>query len=164
MAHFLHILETSISIFRGSFPALRSVKIVSTFAGKRDKYATAPPWLHVIALSRPIPGILKTIVLECNHKWRIQEDCCRGVVGTDDEVVGSIPDLSLFLPGLVELMIRLDMCGDPERHAAYTSEVLSDMHDVLRFEYRARLSDTWKSYTVLPHDYPSDSESDEYSD
>ncbi|OJT12657.1 hypothetical protein TRAPUB_10800 [Trametes pubescens] len=125
-----------------SFPALRSVTVVSGFHGDPKL-----PWLHVIAIGRPTCGILKTIVLEYEHRFE-KYDCCKEVVGTSEEVVGSEKRLPELLAGLAELTIRLDECEDPGRCAAYIWSVLPGMHDVLRFEYRARWSDAWKSYTL----------------
>lgn len=154
LSHIAHSLHTGlgvfISIIKDSFPALRSVKVVSAFTQTRNNEETPhPPWLHAIALGRPICGILKTIVLERAHRGRNHQGCCEEVVGTSEEVVGSAQDIPELLPELEELVIRLDRCNNPETHAAYIWDVLPGMHDVLRFEYRTRWDDAWKPYTVL---------------
>lgn len=154
LSHIAHSLHTGlgvfISIIKDSFPALRSVKVVSAFTQTRNSEETPhPPWLHAIALGRPICGILKTIVPERAHRGWTHEGCCEEVVGTSEEVVGSMQDIPELLPELAELVIRLDRCQYPETHAAYIWNVLPGMHVVLRFEYRTRWDDAWKPYAVL---------------
>lgn len=152
IAHFLHILCVFIGILKDSFPALRSVKLVS-FSHVRYRYRE-PPWLHIIATGRPIPGTLKTIVLEGTH-WQGRRNCCENAVGTSEEVVGCAQRLPELLPELAELVLRLDCCKRPERHAAYIWHVLPGMRNVLRFEYRkGERKEAWKPYTVLPQDVP----------
>jgi hypothetical protein len=142
VAHLWYTLGELLSILRDSFPALHSVTVVSGFHGDPKL-----PWLHVIAIGRPICGILKTIVLEYEHRFE-KYDCCKEVVGSSEVVVGSEKRLPELLAGLAELTIRLDECEDPGRCAAYIWFVLPGMHDVLRFEYRARWGDAWKLYTL----------------
>ncbi|OJT05317.1 hypothetical protein TRAPUB_3866 [Trametes pubescens] len=84
------------------------------------------------------------------HEHDYEEcDCCKAVVGTSEEVVGSEKPLPELLAGLMELTIRLDECEDPGRCAAYIWSVLPGMRNVLRFEYRAWRSRAWKPY-ILP--------------
>lgn len=142
-----------ISLFRDSFPALRSVNIGYISALQSDDLLKCP-WLHVIATGRPTPGVLKTIVLECDHWW-LGLECCTNTVGTGEEVVDSTQRLPELLPELAELVIRLDECNDPEKHAAYIWNVLLGFHNVLRFEYRkGEWKEAWKPYTVLPQGVP----------
>lgn len=171
IAHILYDLEAFISLFKNSLPALRSVTV--WFSGF-DESAEFPSWLHVIlATGRPIPGILKTIVLQSNHR---SDDytCCMDAVGTSlsEEVGGFAKHLPELLAELAELVLRLDECSDPARHAAYIWDVLPGMRNVLRVEYRAYGDVDWKPYTVLPDDVlrflaqdtDSESESDSDSD
>ncbi|EIW65393.1 uncharacterized protein TRAVEDRAFT_42763 [Trametes versicolor FP-101664 SS1] len=142
--------EAFISLFKDSFPALRSVTIA--FA-ELDENREHPSWLHVIlATGRPIPGILKTIVLDGNHLQGCR-NCCENAVGTSEEVVGSAQRLPELLPELAELVLRLDWCKDPASHAAYIWNILPGMRNVLRFEYRADVDEGWKPYTILPQDF-----------
>lgn len=160
-AHFLHILGVFISILKDSFPALRSVKVVS-FPHVWNRYRE-PPWLHIIATGRPIPGTLKTIVLDGNHR-RGSCNCCENAVGTSEEVVGSAQRLPELLPELAELVLRLEWCERPERHAAYIWNVLPGLRNVLRFEYRVHDREDWKPYTVIPQDVPRILDQDTNSD
>ncbi|OJT05526.1 hypothetical protein TRAPUB_3657 [Trametes pubescens] len=136
------------SLLRDSFPALHSVTVYSGDELRlHEGTSGVPSWLHTIAIGRPIPGILKTIVLQ--HQTELKENyCCKEVVGTSEEVVGSEKQLPELLAGLAELTIRLDWCKDPERCAAYIWSVLPGMHDVLRFEYRVNWDDVWRPYTL----------------
>lgn len=165
IAHHLHTLEVFISLFRDSFPALRSLTV--RFGGLNEN-PEFPSWLHVIiSTGRPIPGILKRIVLCCTH-YLHSHKCCREAVGTSEEVVGSAQRLPDLLPELEELVIRMHNCDDPERHAAYIWDVLPGIRNVLRFEYREGREGDWKPYTVLPQDVPrrlaqnSDADSDSH--
>lgn len=164
IAHVLHTLEAFISLFRDSFPALRSVTVSII---ELDESPEFPSWLHVIiSTGRPIPGILKTIVLSFSHDRRSRK-CCRKAVGTSEEVVGSTQRLSELLPELAELVLRLE-CKHPARHAAYIWDVLPGFRNVLRFEYRAYYKEDWKPYTVVPQDVPrllaQDSDSGSHQD
>ncbi len=133
---------------RDSFPALHSVTIYSGDEPRlHEGTSGVPSWLHTIAIGRPIPGILKTIVLQ--HQTELKENyCCKEVVGTSEEVVGSEKQLPELLAGLAELTIRFDRSMNPERCAAYIWSVLPGMHDVLRFEYRVWEDDAWNLYTL----------------
>lgn len=131
---------------------MRSVTIDCTFTRRSDE-ALERPWLHAIATGRPIPGILKTIVLEQFHGLE-NHDFCKQLVGMGEEVVGSSQRLPDLLPELAELVIRLEECDNPERHAAYIWNVLPGMRNVLRFEYCGNDEKDWKPYTVLPEDVP----------
>lgn len=166
IAHFRHTLEVFISLFRNSLPALRAVWV--SFA-RLDENREFPSWIHAILSSdRPIPGILKTTVLECDYRSPNLK-CCKNVVGTSEEVAGSAQRLPELLPELAKLVIRLGWCEHPQRHAAYIWNVLPGMRNVLRFEYRAGFGN-WKPYTLVPADVPLllpqdiDSESDSDSD
>lgn len=75
-------------------------------------------------------------------------------MGTSEEVVDSSQRLPELLPELAELVLRLDECNHPARHAAYIWDVLPGFRNVLRFEYRGDDEEDWKPYTVLPHDVP----------
>lgn len=75
-------------------------------------------------------------------------------MGTSEEVVGSSQRLPELLPELAELVLRLEWCNHPARHAAYIWDVLPGLRHVLRFEYQPRYNDDWKPYTVLPQDVP----------
>lgn len=165
IAHFIYTLEALIFLLRDSFPALRSLTVVFKELEENREH---PSWLHVIlATGRPIPGILKTIVLECKHPLHAHY-CCNNVVGTSEGVVGSAQRLPELLPELAELVIRLDVCIDPARHAAYIWDVLPGMRSVLRFEYCEYYDEDWMPYTVLPQDVPrllaQDTDSDSDSD
>lgn len=153
-----------ISLFRDSFPALRSVTV--WFGGWYEN-PEFPSWLHVIiSTGRPIPGILKTIVLSSRHDQH-DHKCCREAVGTS-EVVGSTQRLPELLPELAELVLCLDECNHPARHAAYIWDVLPGFRNVLRFRYRADDDEDWRPYTILPQDVPrllaQDTDSDSDSD
>lgn len=151
-----------ISLFRDSFPALRSVTV--WFNGL-DENPELPSWLHVIATGRPIPGILKTIVLRSRHDQHGHK-CCREAVGTSEEVVGSTQRFPELLPELAELVLRLERCQHPERHAAYIWDILPGFRNVLRFEYCKADDGDWNPYTVVPQDVPQvlaqDSDSGSY--
>ncbi len=153
IAHLWYALGELISILRDSFPALHSVTVVkSGFVSDWD--APELPWLHIIAIGRPICGILKTIILEHEHG---SEECdgCKEAVGTSEEVLGSEKRLPELLAGLVELTVRLRDCEDPGRCATYILSVLPGMQNVLRFEYRARENDAWTPYTLSIAKYSS---------
>lgn len=150
IAHFIHTLDRFISLLRDSFPALRSVTV--QFRGL-DENPELPSWLHIIATGRPIPGVLKIIVLECEH-WTQGLSCCKDAVGTSEEVVGSAQRLPELLPELAVLVLRLKECDDPARHAAYIWDVLPGLRNVLRFEYHVKWGDAWKLCTILPQGVP----------
>lgn len=164
IAQILHTPEVFISLFRDLFPALRSVTVWSS---KLSENPELPSWLHVIATGRPMPGVLKTIILECTHQSS-GSSCCRDAVGMSEEVVGSTQRLPELLPELAELVLRLEECNHPARHAAYIWDVLPGFRNVLRFEYCAKWGGAWKPYTVLPQDVPrllaQDTDSDSDSD
>ncbi|KAL1937683.1 hypothetical protein VTO73DRAFT_12958 [Trametes versicolor] len=129
------------SLLKDSFPALRSVKI-TTFNPDTTPYNKfrgpflGQPLLHAIALGRPVPGTLKTIVLDSRHHRRTitTNDCCNRVVGTSEEVVGSEKLLPELLVGLAELTIRNNWIKIEKRCAAYISSILPGMRNALRFE------------------------------
>lgn len=75
-------------------------------------------------------------------------DCCKLVVGTSEEIVGSEKRLPELLDGIEELTIRLDRSIDPGTCVAYIWSVLPGMRNVLRFLYRAHQNVAWKSYTL----------------
>lgn len=137
------------NLLRDSFPALRSVTVfydLGFLKGGED--GRALPWLHIIAIGRPIPGRLKRTVLQDTHN---DEDnhCCMGAVGTSEKVAGSEKWLPELLSGMEELTIRLDECKDPEKCARYIWSVLLGMRDVLRFEYCPGYERHWLPY-LLP--------------
>lgn len=150
MAHFLHTLEPFTGLLRDSFPALRSVRVQFSSWGENPE---PPSWLHAIATSRPTPGVLKTIILECKHPFS-GSGCCMTTVGTSEEVVGSSQRLPELLPELAELVLRLKKCNCLARHAAYIWDVLPGFRNVLRFEYREDDHGDWKPYAVVPQDVP----------
>ncbi|KAL1937697.1 hypothetical protein VTO73DRAFT_12972 [Trametes versicolor] len=158
-----HRPDVFICLFRESFPALRSVTVWFEWLDENPEF---PSWLHIIATGRPIPGILKTIVLRSSHDRR-GHNCCRKAVGTSEEVVGSSQRLPELLPELAELVLRL-YCNHPARHAAYIWDVLPGFRNVLRFRYHADDDEDWRPYAVLPQDVPrllaQDTDSDSDSD
>ncbi|KAL1937694.1 hypothetical protein VTO73DRAFT_12969 [Trametes versicolor] len=82
------------SLLRESFPALHSVTIVG----------------------RPIPRSVKMISLGYYQYGTYKtghNDCCKLVVGTSEEIVGSEKRLLELLDGIEELTIRLDRSIDP---------------------------------------------------
>ncbi|OJT15652.1 hypothetical protein TRAPUB_5980 [Trametes pubescens] len=136
------------SLLRHSFPSLRSVKLVSRFPREVDEDGhPVPPWLHTIATSHPVPETLTTIVLQRYHTLK-DNDCCKEVVGTSEEVVGSEKQLPELLPNLAKLKIRLDQCKNPGKCAAYIWSILPGMHNVLMFEYRTGVFGHWTPYTL----------------
>ncbi|KAL1937692.1 hypothetical protein VTO73DRAFT_12967 [Trametes versicolor] len=161
-----HRPDAFIILFKDSFPALCSVTV--WFSGL-DENPELPSWLHIIATGRPIPGVLKTIVLQCDH-WAQGLKCCGHAVGTREEVGDSAQCVLELLPELEELVLRLEECRHPARHAAYIWDVLPGLRNVLRFEYREDVDEDWRPYTVLQHDVPrllaqdTDSDSDSDSD
>ena len=82
----MKLLETLGTLLRDSFPALHSVTVTSLY-GLHGEYEE-PPWLHIIATDRPVPGILKMTVLQNIHDQE-NNGCCKLVVGTSEKVVGS---------------------------------------------------------------------------
>lgn len=136
------------SLLRMSFPVLRSVTVIAEleFDGEVDDWS--PPWLHTIAIGRPIPGILKMIALE-QHCYGMEHniDCGKLLMGTGEEVDGSKERLPELLAGLEGLTIRLGECKHPGRSVAHVWSVLPGMRRVLRFEYRSRGEKSWKPYT-----------------
>lgn len=149
IAHFLHALEVLGSLLRDSFPALHSVKVISRASPEFDEPegGRVPSLLHAIVVGRPIPGTLKTIVLQHNHRSRTGW-CCREDVGTREEAVDSEQRLPEFLVGLSELVVRLDQCVTPGTCATYIGSVLRGLGVVLRLEYRTWLTDEWITYTL----------------
>lgn len=135
------------TLLRDSFPALRSVTVASDLGFLSiSEEAREPPWLHIISIGRPIPGILKMIVLQSRHNRK--NNGCKFCVGTSEKVAGYEQLLPELLSGLAELTIRLDACQDPQRCAAYIWSVLPGMRDVLRFQYREDFGDVWIPYTL----------------
>ncbi len=106
------------------------------------------PYLHVIAASRAVPGILKKIVMRCDH-GEADHRCCQANVGTSEEVAGSPQELPALLSGLEELTIQFIRCEDPGPCAAYIHSILPSMRNVLRFEHSDNpFVDPWKEYTL----------------
>lgn len=134
------------TLLRDSFPALHSVTVAS-LSGPLGigEEGLELPWLHIIATGRPIPGILKKIVLQNKHNHK-NNRCCKLVVGRSEKVVGSEKWLPELLSGLGELTIRLNECKDPEKCARYIWSVLPGMCKVLRFEYRTGDCGAWELY------------------
>lgn len=142
----LESLGTLRSLLRDSFPALHSITVAASFLRSSDEDEITP-WLHNIAIGRPILGRLKMIVLQNMHNQK-NNRCCKLIVGTSEKVVGSGEWLPELLSGLAELTIRLDECNDLEKCARYIWSVLPGMRNVLRFEYRTGRRDAWKLYTL----------------
>lgn len=148
MAHTCNFLEMLGTLLRDSFSALRSFTVVSGLSIiKPDEKNRELPWLHVIAVGRPIPGKLQSIVLQTRHDQE-NNRCCKQIIGTSEKVVGSEQRLPELLFGLAELTIRFEKCDDPEKCARYIWSVLPGMRDALWFQYRARDVDAWKPYTL----------------
>lgn len=147
MAHTCKFLDLHGALLRDSFPALRLLTVATTSGSSRlTEKVPRPPWLHILAIGRPIPGTLKTIVLQVKHDLE-NNICCKLVVGRS-EMVDSETWLPELLPGLEELTFRLDYCKDLERCARYIWSVLPGMQDALRFEYRPGYDGHWLPYTL----------------
>lgn len=85
MAHFSRYLEWLSNLLNYSFPGLRSVKVTSVSTKKFSEDGQGLSLLGAIATGRPIPGILKTVLIRRNHDSE-NNDCCKEVVGTSEEV------------------------------------------------------------------------------
>lgn len=121
-----------------AFPSLRSIVVrVDNLRPSISRDERRHSCLHLIAASRPVPGVLKSVVLEYAHDWS-STACCEVAIGTSEEVHGSAQRLPELLYGLEELTFRSPERANSVRGAppciAYIQLVLPSTLNVLRFE------------------------------